>query len=67
MAETSHPKGHYRNPLTDVEVEEKFRGLASGELGADGCDRVLAKVWDLENSRTLDSLFESMVSSRPRT
>lgn len=66
-AETSHPKGHYRNPLTDGEVEEKFRGLASGALGAEGCDRVLAEVWDLENSATLDKLFESLVISRRRT
>jgi len=66
-AETSHPKGHYRNPLTDREVEGKFRGLASGALGAEGCDRVLAEVWDLENSATLDGLFESLVISRLRT
>jgi 2-methylcitrate dehydratase len=62
-AETSHPKGHYRNPLTDGEVEAKFRGLASGALGVEGCDRVLAEVWDLENSATLNRLFESLVIS----
>jgi 2-methylcitrate dehydratase len=66
-AETSHPKGHYRNPLTGGEVEGKFRGLASGALGAEGCDRALAEVWDLENSPTLDRLFESLVISRQRT
>jgi 2-methylcitrate dehydratase len=64
VAETSHPKGHYRNPLTDAEVEQKFRGLASGTLGVEGCDRVLAEVWDLENSATLDKLFKSLVISR---
>src|SRR5262245_28807279 len=66
-AETSHPKGHHRNPLTDGEVEGKFRGLASGVLGAEGCDRMLAEVWDLENAATLDKLFESLVISRRRT
>jgi 2-methylcitrate dehydratase len=66
-AETSCPKGHYRNPLTDGEVEAKFRGLASGALGAEGCDRVLAQVWNLENAATLDGLFDSLVISRPRT
>ena len=66
-AETRHPKGHYRNPLTDAEVEEKFRGLACAALGAEGCDRVLAEVWDLENSATLDKLFESLVISRRKT
>jgi 2-methylcitrate dehydratase len=65
-AETNHPKGHYLNPLTDGEVEGKFRGLASGALGAEGCDRVLAEVWDLENSATLDKLFEGLVISRQR-
>jgi 2-methylcitrate dehydratase len=64
VAETSHPKGHYRNPLTDREVEEKFRGLGSDALGAEGCGRVLAEVWALENSATLDKLFESLVISR---
>src|SRR4030095_1646293 len=53
-AETSHPKGHHRNPLTDGEVEGKFRGLASGALGAEGCDRVLAGGWGLENCTKLD-------------
>src|SRR5205823_1288478 len=66
-AKTSHPKGHYRNPLTDEEVEGKFRGLASGVLGAEGCDRVLREVWNLENAPTLDRLFESLVISRRRT
>lgn len=60
-AETSHPKGHRRNPLTDQEVEAKFRDLAGGALGAEGCDRVLAEVWNLENATTLDTLFESLV------
>jgi 2-methylcitrate dehydratase len=59
-AETSHPKGHRRNPLTDAEVEQKFRGLASGTLGARGCDRVLAEVWNLDKAETLDGLFESL-------
>jgi 2-methylcitrate dehydratase len=59
-AETSHPKGHRRNPLTDAEVEAKFRGLASGALGAKGCDRVLSEVWSLDKAATLDGLFESL-------
>ena len=60
VAETSHPKGHRRNPLTDAEVELKFRGLAAGSLGAKGCDRVLAEVWNLDKATTLDELFESL-------
>jgi 2-methylcitrate dehydratase len=61
-AETRHPKGHHRNPLTDGEVEAKFRGLAASALARKGCDRVLAEVWGLENAATLDGLFESLVA-----
>src|SRR2546428_4323438 len=63
-AETRYPKGHYRNPLTDGEVEWKFRGLASPALGARGCDRVLAEVASLDRASTLDALLESLVISR---
>jgi 2-methylcitrate dehydratase len=66
-AETNYPKGHFRNPLTDGEVEAKFRGLAGGALGAEGCDRVLGEVWNLENAPTLDKLFESLVISHRST
>ena len=62
-AETSHPKGHYGNPLTDTEVEEKFRGLAAEALEPKACDRALAGAWNLENSADLDKLFESLVIS----
>src|SRR5262245_2297527 len=66
-AETSHPKGHYHSPLTDGEIEAKFRGLAVGALGTEQCDRVFAQVWDLEKAPTLDGLFESLVLSRRTT
>jgi 2-methylcitrate dehydratase len=59
-AETSYPKGHRRNPLTDAEVETKFRGLASQALGGEGCRRVLARVRDLEDAATPDGLLESL-------
>ena len=62
--ETTHPKGHSRNPLTDSEVEAKFRSLASGALQAAGCDRVLAEVRRLEHAATLDALFDSLVVAR---
>ena len=59
-AETSYPKGHHGNPLSDAEVEAKFRGLAAAALGREGCDRVLAELWGLENATTLDGVFESL-------
>jgi len=61
-AETRYPKGHRANPLSDAEVEAKFRGLASPALGADGCDGVLAHAWALEKAATADALLESLVA-----
>lgn len=60
-AETNHPKGHRRNPLTDEEVERKFRGLAAGALRETGCDRVLAEVWSLEHAATGEELDQADV------
>jgi 2-methylcitrate dehydratase len=62
-AETSHPKGHHQNPLTDEAVEAKFRGLASVVLGRERCNQVLAEIRDLENASTLDELHASLVTS----
>lgn len=63
-AETSHPKGHRRNPLTDQEVEEKFRGLAGAVLPAEACGRVLAEAWRLDEVVTLDGVFERLTVAR---
>lgn len=61
VAETSHPKGHRRNPLTDAEVEAKFRGLAEGALPPARCDEALAQIWSLDHAPDMDALFESLV------
>ena len=61
--ETNYPKGHRRNPLTDREVEGKFRGLGSSALGAHGCDKLFEEIWNLDKATTLDRLFDSLVIS----
>ncbi len=58
--DTRYPKGHRGNPLTDHEVEDKFRGLASAVLGTAKCDRVLAEAWTLERAESLEGLLESL-------
>ena len=63
-AETSYPKGHRRNPLTDPEVEAKFRSLASPALGSEACAEILAHSWDLENAARLEPLLDSLTVGR---
>jgi 2-methylcitrate dehydratase len=47
-AEVPYHKGHYKNPMTDAEVEEKFRSLAKDLLSPDQTDALLEKLWHLE-------------------
>jgi 2-methylcitrate dehydratase len=41
-------RGHWKNPMTDAELEEKFRGLARRQLPAAQTDNLLRRLWALE-------------------
>jgi 2-methylcitrate dehydratase len=42
-------RGHFKNPMTDAEMEEKFRLLAQKHLAADRLDNLLHLLWGIEN------------------
>ena len=42
-------RGHWKNPMTDAEMEEKFRLLAGKQLPADRIDALLKQLWALED------------------
>ena len=54
------PKGDPRNPLSDAEIEEKFRALAEGVLSKKAQDKLIAAIWDLENSDSVSKLMRLM-------
>lgn len=56
-AETSYPKGHSKNPLSDGELEAKFRGLCDDVLWGAQQDELVARVWDLENLKSVEPVF----------
>ena len=56
-AQVAYHKGHYRNPLTDAEVEDKFRSLASEHLSGDRIDTLLAHLWRIDEAPDLNELF----------
>ena len=41
-------RGHWKNPMTDAEMEEKFRSMAREQLSADRVDNLLDLLWGLE-------------------
>ncbi len=51
-------RGHWKNPMTDAEMEEKFRGLARKHLKTDRIDALLKQLWSLENQPKIDNILE---------
>ena len=47
-ASVEYHKGHWKNPMSDAEVETKFRKLASAVLDPRRTDRLLESLWRLE-------------------
>ncbi len=63
-AAVTYPKGHCRNPLSDAEVEDKFRGLAHEVLSPDACKTALDFLWSIEQAPNLHPLWDSVVIGR---
>ena len=42
-------RGHFKNPMTDAEMEEKFRLMAQKHLSADRVDNLLHLLWGIES------------------
>jgi 2-methylcitrate dehydratase len=56
-----YPKGDPRNPMTDLEVEEKFRMLASRLLGPQQMSDIIETVREIEKVPDVRELMEQMV------
>ncbi len=56
------PKGDPRNPLSDVEVEEKFAALAEGVLSERAQKKVKDAVWGLEKVSSVSKLMALLKS-----
>ena len=60
-AHSAYPKGHPSNPMTDADINAKFRSLAVELLTPEQCDRALSLLWSLEEQPHLGELFDSLV------
>jgi 2-methylcitrate dehydratase len=59
----TYPRGHARNPMTDAEVESKFRRLATPLMAAGRIDQALDTLWKLETVAGMEEvmgLFEGL-------
>ncbi|MCH8348709.1 MAG: MmgE/PrpD family protein [Chloroflexi bacterium] len=56
-SQVAYHKGHYKNPLSDAEVGEKFRALASEHMTARRIDALLDQLWHLDEQPHLSQLI----------
>jgi len=57
MKEVEFPRGHAHNPMTDAEVEKKFRVLVEPRYGKEKAERILSVCWELEKLRQSSDLI----------
>ncbi len=51
-------RGHPRNPMSDAELEEKFRALAGAQMPAAQADALLSQIWNLEALADMRALID---------
>lgn len=52
-----YPKGHPGNPLTNDEVEAKFKALSGGVIPRQKADEILDRVWKIEKLKDCGALM----------
>jgi len=55
-ARVDHRRGDPANPLTDADIEQKFRSLAARKLSATQVRKIIAAVWSLERIADVNQL-----------
>jgi 2-methylcitrate dehydratase len=50
-------RGHFKNPMTDAEMEEKFRLMAQKHMRADRVDTLVRILWGIENEPQVSALI----------
>ncbi|MBM4071720.1 MAG: MmgE/PrpD family protein [Planctomycetes bacterium] len=57
VKEVEFPRGHARNPMTDAEVEKKFRTMVEPRYGKDKADKMLKACWELDKLKGAGELL----------
>lgn len=58
------PKGHGNNPMSDGDVEHKFRNFAGASLPPGQCDHALEIIWGLDELPSIEPLYDSLIIPR---
>ncbi len=60
IRDVRYAKGHPKNPLSDSEIESKFRKLSKGVMSRQQIDLVLGKLWHLEEEEMVSDIIASL-------
>lgn len=60
--QVDYPRGNPNNPMSDADIEEKFRALTSDALDAKGQDRVIAAVNNIDKASDLSEFLKAMTA-----
>ena len=64
MKTVKYPRGHAGNPMSDDEVEYKFRTLAEGVIPTKLQNQLLDQMWSLDTARDVRKLWNFKVSEK---
>lgn len=56
-----HPRGSYKNPMSDEELEDKFKILVGKYLTPAQIQKALNIIWDLDTQQDISGLIASLV------
>ncbi len=59
--ETPHYLGHFRRPMSDGDIEDKFRRLTQSRLAPKQQEEAIEIIWDLENVEDMSEVFGKLV------
>lgn len=59
--ETPHYLGHFKRPMRDEDIEDKFRRLTQSLLTPEQQEEVVEIIWDLENLEDIGKVFGKLV------
>ena len=66
VKQVEFPRGHAGNPMTDEEVEAKFRTLADGVISEKTQDAILKQAWNLDKARNIRDIWAFVVGEAPK-
>jgi 2-methylcitrate dehydratase len=64
IQQVDYPLGHPKNPMSDHEVEDKFRLLATGKLDRKRVNKVIDAVWKLDQLKDVSALMPLLKTNR---